>query len=161
MNQPYDSTQDTLDHIEKVRGHLADASLILFKRGVLHDQSKLESPEKEIFDAITPQLKGLTYGSDEYKAGLAEMGEALQHHYAHNAHHPEHHEEGIAGMNLFDLVEMVCDWKAASERHAPAGAPSTERQSDFAKSLAINQARFGISDQLARILENTRLALDW
>jgi len=32
-------------------------------------------------DIATPKLKGLTYGSDEYKAALAELGVALEGYY--------------------------------------------------------------------------------
>lgn len=153
MTEPaYDSTTDTLAHIAAVRAHMARFRRHLEQRAEAHDRSKLKSPEKEIFDAVTPKLKGLTYGSNEYTAALAEMGEALEHHYAYNQHHPEHYPNGIDGMTLIDLVEMFCDWKAASERHADG---------DFAKSLGVNQTRFGISDQLASIFENTRKAFGW
>lgn len=148
----YDSTNDTMDHIGKVRTKLFAISNDLSQRAVHHDLSKLKSPEKEIFDAVTPKLKGLTYGSDEYKAALVEMGEALTHHYANNSHHPEHYPEGIDGMTLMDVMEMFCDWKAASERHADG---------DFAKSLEINRKRFAISDQLASVFENTAKAMGW
>jgi hypothetical protein len=49
-------------------------------------------------------------------------------------------------MNLVDLLEMVCDWKAATLRHA---------NGDIEKSLEINQKRFGYSDELKAILRNT------
>ena len=49
-------------------------------------------------------------------------------------------------MNLVDLIEMICDWKAASERHADG---------DIYKSIEINQKRFGYSDELKQILKNT------
>ena len=148
----YDSTADTLDHMRKVQRNLNGFLLELLVRSEIHDNSKLESPEKEIFDQVTPKLRGLTYGSDEYKAAIAELGEALTHHYANNSHHPEHYPNGVNGMSLLDVVEMFCDWKAASERHADG---------DFAKSLEISRKRFGISDQLAGIFENTRRALGW
>ena len=148
----YDSTADTLDHMRKVQRNLNGFLLELLVRSEIHDNSKLESPEKEIFDQVTPKLRGLTYGSDEYKAAIAELGEALTHHYANNSHHPEHYPNGVNGMSLLDVVEMFCDWKAASERHADG---------DFAKSLEISRKRFGISDQLAEIFENTRRALGW
>jgi hypothetical protein len=148
----YDSTADTLDHIRKVIRNLNGFQIELLVRSEIHDNSKLERPEKEIFDAVTPKLRSLTYGSDEYKAGIAELGEALAHHYANNSHHPEHYPNGVAGMSLLDVVEMFCDWKAASERHADG---------DFAKSLDINRKRFELSDQLAAIFENTRLELGW
>jgi hypothetical protein len=148
----YDSTNDTFDHIAKVRRKLDEFRDALGERARLHDRSKLESPEKEVFDAVTPKLKALTYGSDEYKAALAEMGDALKHHYAHNSHHPEHYENGVDGMDLLDLIELFCDWKAASERLADG---------DFGKSLAINKERFGLSDQLASVFENTRVRQGW
>lgn len=148
----YDSTADTLEHIDKVQGRMADAVQRLARRALAHDASKLESPEKEAFDAVTPALRGLTYGSLEYHANTARLGEALKHHYANNSHHPEHYPDGIAGMSLLDLVEMLCDWKAASERHADG---------DIARSLRINRERFGIGEQLAAILENTAVELEW
>jgi len=142
----YDSAGDTGEHITQVAKRLAKIADLLRERGTRHDQSKLESPEKEAYDLLTPRLAGLTYGSDEYRATLREMKPAIQHHYAWNSHHPEHYPNGIAGMDLLDLVEMFCDWKAASLRH---------KDGDFAKSLQINKERFGISDQLLAILENS------
>ena len=80
------------------------------------------------------------------------MGEALKHHYAANSHHPEHYENGIDGMTLIDVLEMLCDWKAATERHADG---------DIMRSLEVNRERFGISDQLANILANTVREWGW
>lgn len=144
--EPYDSTADTTEHIRQVQLRLTNIIAALSERGWNHDNSKLEAPEKEAYDALTPRLAGLTYGSEEYRATLREMKPAIQHHYAHNSHHPEHYDQGIAGMDLLDLVEMFCDWKAASLRH---------KDGDFAASLQINKERFGISDQLMAILENS------
>lgn len=115
-------------------------------RGVTHDDSKLNDPEAKIFAEYTPKLKGSTYGSEEYKGYLKEMGAALEHHYQCNAHHPEHFENGIRDMTLLDLVEMICDWKAASFRHD---------NGNIKESIKINQKRFGFSDDLRKILENT------
>ncbi len=142
----YDSTADTLAHIDRVRELLGECRENLRRRGVVHDASKLGSPEKEIFDRVTPRLRGMTYGSEEYRASLEEMKPALAHHYANNSHHPEHYEDGISGMDLFDLVEMLMDWKAATERHADG---------DIRRSLVVNHQRFGMSDQLFRIFGNT------
>jgi hypothetical protein len=111
-----------------------------------HDQTKLESPELEIFTEYTPKLKHSTYGSDEYKTFLKEMQVALKHHYANNSHHPEHYENGIRGMDLFDIMEMFCDWKAATMRHDDG---------DIRKSIEINKNRFNMSDDLVQIFKNT------
>jgi len=143
----YDSTDDTLEHIGKVRENLIRIVDGLAARGLLHDASKLRTPEKEAFDEMTPILRGLTYGSDEYRASMDKLGPALAHHYAHNSHHPEHYPDGIAGMTLIDVMEMLCDWKAASERHVDG---------NFERSIEINRKRFGMSDELTAIFHNTR-----
>lgn len=148
----YDSSMDTWAHISRVRTLLAACCAELGQRGDLHDASKLEEPEKSAFDIATPKLKALTYGSDEYKAALADLNVALQHHYAENSHHPEHYPDGVNDMDLFDVIEMLMDWKAASERHADG---------DILSSLEINEDRFGIDYQLARVLKNTARSMGW
>ena len=137
---------DTFRHIERVRNLLNVCVQDLIRRGELHDQTKLESPEVEACTEYTPKLATCTYGSDEYKGYLAAIKPALDHHYAHNRHHPEHHKEGVNDMNLLDIVEMLCDWKAASERH---------NDGNIRRSIEISANRFGLSPQLVKILENT------
>jgi len=147
-----DSRQDTLDHICKVQGRISEVQGHLHDRAMQHDLSKLSEPEKSGFDVLTGKLASLVYGSDDYKAALEEGKPTIAHHYAHNSHHPEHYPDGIAGMSLLDVIEMLCDWKAASER---------TKQGSIAQSLAHNKQRFGISDQLHAILVNTVKELDW
>lgn len=137
---------DTIQHIENVRKYIRFITDKLTLRGVEHDRLKLETPEVEIFTEYTPKLATSTYGSDEYAAFLKEMNVALQHHYAHYRHHPEHFDHGINDMNLVDIVEMLCDWKAASMRH---------NDGNLLKSIEINARRFGYCDQLKQILVNT------
>jgi hypothetical protein len=125
----------------------------LSERSRVHDASKTQYPEKAIFDEYTPKLKKSTYGSDEYKGFLEAMGEGLAHHYANNRHHPEHFgENGINGMTLVDLIEMLADWKAATERH---------EDGSLRRSLMIQEERFGISPQLSEILHNTAEHFGW
>jgi len=62
-----DSRFKTLRHIETVRNYMNAIICELMKRQEQHDQSKLQSPEVECFDKYTPLLRGITYGSDEYK----------------------------------------------------------------------------------------------
>jgi hypothetical protein len=80
------------------------------------------------------------------------MGDGLRHHYDHNRHHPEHFSDGVNGMTLVDLIEMLADWKAATERHADG---------NLGKSLVIQQSRFNLSAQLADILWNTATDAGW
>jgi hypothetical protein len=142
----YDSTADTLTHIRRVQALLGLMARELMVRGEVHDASKLSPQEKPLFDEMTPLLKTLTYNSDEYKASLLKLGAALRHHYAANTHHPEHFENGVAGMSILDVVEMLCDWKAASER---------TKDGDIRKSIEVGIDRFKIEPQLASILRNS------
>lgn len=149
----YDSRADTLFHSLRVGALMADMIQELVARSVRHDLSKTQPGEVEGFDRMTPRLAGLTYGTPEYEASLAELGPARTRHYAANRHHPEHHSDGIDGMTLMDLVEMLADWKAAGERMADGG--------NILRSIRINMERFGISPQLAQILLNTACHLGW
>ena len=156
----YDSTEDTLKHIENVQMFINQVVDELVIAGETHDASKLEEPEKSIVDIYTPKLKNTTYGSEEYKQHLKEMGSMLDHHYKENRHHPEHFKDyyvdgkwsPLHAMNLIDIVEMLCDWKAASLRHADG---------DIRKSIEINQKRFGYSDEMKSILLNTVNMFGW
>lgn len=148
----YDSKVDTLLHIKRVAELLTQASMELIRRANMHDNSKLESPEKELFDEYTPKLKDCTYGSDEYKEYLKGLKVALEHHYANNSHHPEHYKNGVDGFDLFDLIEMFFDWKAASERHV---------NGNIYKSIEINKDRFKLSNQTINIFLNTAKRLKW
>ena len=142
----YDSRPETKAHIAEVSKAILDIVNALTQRALAHDKSKLILPERRGFDEFTPKLKGSTYGSEEYKEFLAALKPVLDHHYAENRHHPEHHKDGIRDMTLVDLVEMFCDWRAATLRHADG---------DIRKSIEINKGRFGYSEELASIFQNT------
>lgn len=143
MEERYDCTVDVLTHKQMVEYWMRNFWRELQARSSVHDNSKLQEPEKSIFDLYTWRLKNTIFGSPEYQAQLVGMGEGLKHHYANNSHHPEHFENGIAGMSLPDLVEMFCDWQAAAERH---GKPID---------LDYLTHRFKIEPQLAQIILNT------
>jgi hypothetical protein len=142
---------ETMRHIERVRNLLNFVVTDLLRRQEEHDQSKLESPEAETFAEYTSKLATSTYGSAEYEGFRAAMKPALDHHYANNSHHPEHYPDGINGMNLLDLIEMFCDWKAAGERH---------NDGNILKSIEKNTTRFEMSPQLAKIFTNTAKVFD-
>lgn len=144
--EDYDSTQDTLEHIRHVQNFLNQFAFELVERGRVHDMSKLLSPEKEGFDRETPLLKNVKYGSQEYKDSLARLKDTLMHHYTNNTHHPEYYKNGIEGFDLFDLVEMYCDWKAASMR---------TKDGNFADSIDISSKRFKLPKELIEIFKNT------
>jgi len=78
----YDSTEDTMMHIEQVEDLIDEVVEQLEKRAKHHDITKFSKEEKPAFDIYTPLLKGTVYGSDEYKNYLNKMKPALDHHYA-------------------------------------------------------------------------------
>ncbi len=149
-----DSREETLEHIHKVQARLHSIAIRLQQRGYAHDESKLAEPEKSTLDAKANALAELRYGTPEYAAAMAavDMQPFLTHHYAHNSHHPQHYENGIAGMSLLDIVEMLCDWAAAGER---------TKEGSIAQSLEVNRTRFDIDDQLFSIFVNTVRELKW
>ena len=155
----YDSRPETQEHIDRVRWFLSGAIQNLRKRGRGHDASKLVEPELSAFDIATPKLAGLEYGSEEYKQSLRDLGPALQHHFAANDHHPEHFDAGVRGMSLMALIEMLCDWRAASER-VKQRTDDPAKVGTFEAGLAHNKERFGISDDLYEILLNTARELE-
>ena len=142
----YSSKDDTWKHIHRVTYLLLRIQTEISKRIITHDRSKLKEPELSFFDKYTPFLRTTTYGSNEHSKFLEKLKPALDLHYAIHRHHPQFHKNGIDDMNLVDIIEMVCDWKAASERH---------NDGDPIESLKISKKRFGISPQLEAILYNT------
>lgn len=165
----FDSRPDTYEHIGKVRANLSKVIRSLLHRAEVHDQSKLKEPEVSVFNEYTPKLAESTYGSDEYKSFLEGMKAGLDHHYAENDHHPEHFIDGsapfsyfgdsepasrfarepltgIQAMDLVQLIEMLCDWQAATQRH---------KDGDIRRSIEQNQERFGYGDELKQILLNS------
>lgn len=145
--RPYDSRPDTYRHIAEVRGLVLGAAGSLIRRAHVHDQSKLVPPELDGFNEHTPALDQHSYDSPEYRAHLKAMKETtLDHHYKANSHHPEHWPNGIADMSLLEVIEMLCDWIAASRRH-PDG--------DVMESIRKNAERFGYGPEMQRLLVNS------
>jgi hypothetical protein len=177
---PYDSRGDTVTHIQTVRRYVRRIIEDLDARAAHHDASKLKDPEKEAWDRGTPELSKVKYGTQEYRDSFTRLRltEAVNHHYRKNDHHPEFHASWtrnddadghppywvydneqvasgacIARMDLAQLTEMLCDWKAAGERMQDGG--------NIYKSIDHNVERFGLTEQLADILRNTARSMGW
>ena len=118
----------------------------ILDRKANHDKTKLEYPEKQEFDKYYQKLKELTYGSEDYKQNLYVLRNALSHHYRYNRHHPEHFGNGINGMTIMDLTEMICDWKASSER---------QKDGNIFDGIVKASYRFNYDKKMIRILSNT------
>lgn len=151
-NARYSSIPDTLAHQRRVVDLMRVVVDELHHRAVHHDDSKMESPEVEVFDRFTPELREQPYGSEGYYANLEAMKAGLDHHFAHNDHHPQHHERGVAGMNLMQMTEMLVDWRASTERN-PEG--------NLRRSLEINARRFSIPGPILDVLHATARDLGW
>ena len=158
----YDCESETRKHIAQVGNYLLGVIRNLTHRISKHDESKLSQEEKYLFDKYTSKLAKCTYGSDEYKKLLEELKPALDHHYENNSHHPEYHWRknnqsytgfmGLHDMNIIDIIEMLCDWKATTLRH---------NDGDIYKSIELNQKRYGYDNELKSIFINTAKYLDF
>lgn len=142
---------ETLIHICMVRKCIDVIIKELIKRAEDHDKSKMEEPELSLFVTHTPRLSAMTYGSEEYMKCLEELKPSLDHHYANNRHHPEHFKNGVKDMTIVDIIELLCDWKAASTRHSDG---------NLKKSIEHGKERFGMSKELLQILENSVYLFD-
>jgi hypothetical protein len=83
---------------------------------------------------------------------LDSMKPALDLHYSRNEHHPNHFENGISGMTLLDILEMLVDWNSASSAYG---------DTSFEESMKINKDRFNIDNQLYSILIATAKELGY
>lgn len=141
----------TYKHIARVRQLLGEFAIEMIKRGDRHDASKFEPVELEPLQRMQDLIDKegpAQFGTDEYKRRTDMLGNMIVHHRANNSHHPEHYPNGVDDMDLFDLVEMFFDWKAASER-ADSDSMHLERACE----------KYHVSEQLQSILQNTALRL--
>lgn len=143
----YDSTPDAYYHIYNIQWVWANIIRpALDERFEKHDQSKLDSPEKECYDKYIPLLKKYKYGTPEYREVREAMSkEGMAHHIAVNRHHPEHFKNGISDMNLIDLVEHIVDCYAAS----------MNSDTGFDAGMDKNAERFHYPKELLEIIHNT------
>jgi hypothetical protein len=119
-------------HVSHVRDSLARIRHELELRGIRHDRSKYSSEEFPGFARINATARRHPYGSDEYKASLAAERPTVERHTRENSHHPEAHDERwrwpervsiirYEQMPWLDIIEMVCDWRAAWEAYGKQG----------------------------------------
>ena len=141
----YDSRVETLLQIKRLNELLNKAAVELLDRAIVHDKSKLEQPEKDLYDKLTPLLKKASSNSDEYKDLSKQYKIAIDHHYKNNRHHPEHYKNGVNDMTLFDIIEMAMDWLV----------DVGDSPNDIFKLLKENKEKYNLSDQLGSILKNT------
>lgn len=142
---PSEFVKDLVQHKKWVAEYMQMVANDLFRRAAVHDNSKFDPEEFDVYEKAFPDLQKYAYGTPEQQAVYEQIRPALNHHFQANYHHPEHYENGINGMSLLDVIEMVCDWMAASKRS----------QTGIDRGLEINKERYGISDQLFEIIVET------
>jgi len=137
LSEESKTTTTIIRHITLVQKRLQHIAQVLERRGLAHDESKWRSDEFGGFVQINRIAREHKYGSPEYKESLKQVN-AVELHYGRNSHHPEYYPGGIADMNLFDVIEMVCDWAAAAETYG---------QSTLEESLPIQFERFKMTPE--------------
>ena len=120
----------------------------MLDRALVHDASKLEEPEFSQYASVTDEFEKHPFGTDGYFKAKEKISDAVKLHYSKNNHHPEYYPNGIENMDLMDIVEMLCDWKAATLNHKTAPG-------NMVTSLEYATEKYKISPQLAQILLNT------
>lgn len=137
----------TTIHKFQVARFIIKTCWVLLKRALKHDVSKYSKHEAPYF-SLAPELKSFNYGSQEYKDMLQntpEFDAAIQHHYANNSHHPQFYPNGIKDMEILDVVEMLCDWKASTLKN---------KDGNIQKGVGLNQDRFKYDDVFQKKIIN-------
>lgn len=119
-------------------------------RALEHDLSKLLVEEFDGFVSINKIAREHPYGSEEYRAALKDNA-VIDLHFFRNRHHPEFHDAQVAGMGLLDIIEMVCDWKAAGEVYG---------MTSFRDALQIQVERFGLTERQVWLINMIAEAVD-
>lgn len=123
-----------LQHTAHLRALMGRIAALIVERGAVHDLSKLNTDEFEGFARINRVAREQKFGSPEYEAAMERERPTIDLHFSRNRHHPErprligeaaererglpddatyHYAVAAASMEWLDIVEMVCDWRAA------------------------------------------------
>jgi hypothetical protein len=137
-------------HIREVQSEMANVTSAFVKRMARHDQSKYSTQESALIQQKAI-LDSLPYNTPEYHESLTQIKSAVQAHYEVNSHHPEHYPNGVTGMSLLDMLEMISDWRVAAEMNG------SELMESFDKCVG----RFHISPDIRQVLLNTYVELGW
>lgn len=123
-----------LQHTAHLRATLGRIVALIQHRADTHDLSKLNNDEFEGFARINRVAREQKFGSPEYIESMRQEKPTLDLHFSRNRHHAERprlmgeaaetarglpddstywQAHGEAEMTWLDIVEMVCDWRAA------------------------------------------------
>ena len=150
-----------MSHCRFVRRGLDKIRTELSERAERHDDSKLFADEFGGFSRISAHARKHAYGSPEYRQGLKDEKSVINLHYQRNSHHPEYHGEprpmDIAAieMGFLDIIEMVCDWRAAYLAYGSKGAwgENIEKQKERYKvGVWFTSEQWWLIDQVANFV---------
>lgn len=148
INGEYQLMRTIHEHRDRVSFYIDRVIRELMDRSLVHDDSKFGKEEFPVFAKAIHKFKNHPFGSAGYAKAKESILPGTEHHFKMNRHHPEHFPNGINDMNLIDLLEMLCDWKAATLNHK-------EAPGDIHKSIQFGIDKYKISPQLAKVLYNT------
>lgn len=141
----YNSRVATLEHISHVRTYLFKILSLIQQRAADHDQSMLLEEEKSALDGFVPALADSVNGSPEHQKAVAGLLPAMQLHFQKNSHHIEHYGK-LNGMDLVDLIEWLCDQKAAALK---------DSDGDMSKRLLYFYQKYDFPVPLMDMINNT------
>ena len=105
----------------------------LAKRCLVHDNSKLEDDEIELFSRIPSDDMECT---KPHKALNDEDKKLITLHWSRNSHHPEFYND-YHEMSEIDVIEMCCDWHSRTVQFGTELIPYL---------LDVQRKRFGFDD---------------
>ena len=148
-------------HRTEVRAALNTVVQDLSRRTLVHDVSKYKEDELEGFARISKVAREHVYGSEEYIAAMKQEKGTIELHYSRNSHHPEFYKENSWDMPLLDLIEMVCDWRAAwkvyesyksADKRATWTANMEKQRVRFFEKGILNRVQWYVVEQVAALL---------
>ena len=164
------------------RAFLAEAmgrvSRALESRATVHDLSKLQDDEFAGFARINAAARVQKFGSPEYAEGMRRERPTIDLHFSRNRHHPERPRligeaaevaRGLpddatywaahtsAQMTFLDIIEMVCDWWAASKGYDDARPWQETVELNFAqKGKYLSAEQLWLARSVAALLAGDR-----
>lgn len=100
-------------NIMLMNGYQSLSLALLEERGLQHDHSKFNEPERTAYIWLTwmyhCKSQQIPFVCESDVDQMINIG--WQHHIKNNLHHPEAHQNQNT-MQVIDIVEMVCDWMA-------------------------------------------------
>ena len=147
---------DTRKHQQLVAKKMVAVAKNILDQAMSHDASKIEDAlERESY--IEPvwylNTEEVPFGSNQYIELTEKMGAGWDHHKQVNDHHIEFFKpysvqttnDPIKAMDVFALIEMMCDWIAAASR----------RGNNPWATLDYIKKKYPIDEQLEAIIRNS------